>query len=214
MKILIVDDHPIYAEGLKNLLASYDLEVVGIAGSGPESIDKAGECKPDVILMDVNMPLGSGIDATRQIATRYPGIRIIMLTSIDSDQALLESIKAGASGYLLKNLTGQDLKDSLEDLVAGKMPFAAGKQETLLDELKNHLDARSAPKTSASSARLTPRQVKITEYIAAGLTYKEIGSKLYITERTVKYHIQKIKETLQLENHNQLIAYCSKNRLY
>lgn len=207
MNILIADDHPIYAEGLENLLRSYDFEVAGIAADGREAVEKTLELQPDVVLMDVHMPKLDGIEAARHIASRLPNTKIIMLTVVENDDILLRAIEAGADGYLLKNLDGEELYKSLMDIVAGKNPFTAGLQQILLQAYREQSLHIHNVDRALSQPALTRQQKEILLGIAEGFVYKEIGAQLNISERTVKYHIGKIKKALGLRSRDQLIAY-------
>ncbi|HDQ14913.1 MAG TPA: response regulator transcription factor [Sediminispirochaeta sp.] len=206
MRILIADDHPIYAEGLRNLLLSYDYSVDGIVRTGAEAIREALRRRPDVVLMDLNMPEMDGIGATKKIVEQLPETRVIVLTGIEEEESLFRALQAGASGYLLKNLDAEELKRNLEDLASGRTPFSPGLEETLLREFQRGRNAGSGGVPTGEEP-LTERQKSILARLAAGRTYKEIGAQLYISERTVKYHIKQIKETLDLDTQAQLISY-------
>lgn len=208
MKILIADDHPIYAEGLRNLLHSYDYTVHGIVCNGKEAVEEAISSRPDVILMDLNMPEMDGIEATRQIARLLPDTRIIILTGIKEDAALFQALRAGASGYLLKDLDGEELKRSLEEMARGRPPFSPGLEETLLKEFQKQSEHNRSKEGDAQEQNLfSLRQEEILSRLASGETYKEIAYGLHLSERTVKYHIKKIKEILELETQAHLISY-------
>ncbi|MDK2931691.1 MAG: hypothetical protein PWR07_1822 [Bacillota bacterium] len=234
MRVLLADDHALFAEGLKNLLASHDIEVVGVARDGLEALDKARRLKPDVILMDITMPRCNGLAATRLIKAELPDIKIVMLTMSEADADLFESIKSGASGYLLKNLNADELVEMLRDLAQGDAPFSPGLAVKLLDEFtqlasgartKTGAGARAGAagaavgqedgsKGTGSPGRgLTPRQMEVLNLVARGMTYKEVGAALYISERTVKYHMKHILDELHLQNRAQVIAYVARMNL-
>ena len=162
MTVLIADDHPIYIEGLSNLLKSYDFTVVGCAMDGKEAVKQAILLQPDVILMDANMPEMNGIEATKKIKESLPEIKIIILTGIEDDTLLFDSIQAGASGFLLKKLNGGELNQSLRDLQAGKNPFSQGVEDSLLKEFR-----RVHPQPSVV---LMGRQIEILKRLSMGLT--------------------------------------------
>jgi DNA-binding NarL/FixJ family response regulator len=204
MKILIADDHPIYREGLGNLLRSYDFTVVGSVRDGVEAVEAALSLAPDVVLMDANMPRMDGIEATRRIKAENPAVKVIILTGIEDDRLLFESIQAGASGFLLKKLDGDSLNRSLHELEEGKNPFSPGVEESLLHEFSRITENDSK---AAKRIHLDDRQIKTLEYLARGMTYKEIGAKMGMSERTVKYHIRELKRLCGQDTKERLIQF-------
>ncbi len=215
MKVLLVDDHPLFLEGLQNLLEAHGITVIGIAGNGREAISQAHALKPDVILMDIAMPVCSGLEAIAPIKAEMPLVKIVMLTSFDDDKNLFESIKRGASGYLLKNLNAGELVTLLGSLEQGEPPLSPGLAVRLLDEfgrqgIENQPTISGEPLKAGD--KLTERQRDVLNLLARGLTYKEVGAALNLTERTVKYHMERILELLQLENRAQAIAYAAREK--
>lgn len=233
MKVMLVDDHPLFLEGVKNLLETYGIEVAGTAGSGGQAVERARTLKPDVILLDVEMPGGSGLDAIRPIKKEMPEVKIVMLTSFDDDENLFEAVKRGASGYLLKNLNAEELMALLHTLEQGEAPLSPGLAARLLAEFArqaavNEMEAASGRgadtgREAAASRKvaagrkeaedmLTPRQAEVLGLVAKGMSYKEVGAALNLSERTVKYHMERILELLRLENKAQAIAYAARER--
>jgi two-component system NarL family response regulator len=213
MKILLVDDHPLFMEGLQNLLEAHGIEVIGTAGDGPQALVQARKLKPDVILMDIAMPGGSGLEAIWPIKAEIPQVKIVMLTAFDDDDNLFEAIKRGASGYLLKNLNAEDLISLLHDLELGEVPLSPGLAVRLLKEFakpKDHLVQSSSIQVEKKNEKLTDQQNDILNMVAQGLTYKEIAAAMYLSERTIKYHMERILELLQLENRAQAISYAAR----
>ncbi len=204
MRIVIADDHPLYIEALENLLRN-DFEIVGTVTDGSQAITVAREKRPDVILMDINMPVLNGIEATRQISIEMPKIKIIILTSFEEEESLFRAIQAGAAGYLLKNLDGEDIIAGLMELSKGKNPFSPGMEECILREFQRSYRPKGED-TVALADKLTDRQLEIIELLLQGLTYRQIGETIFISERTVKYHVSKIKEVLDVHTHEQIIA--------
>ena len=209
MRIMIADDHPLYVEGLKNLLSD-DFDIVSVATTGVAAIEEARLTKPDVILMDVNMPILDGIEATREILAEQPGIKVLMLTSFAETDTLFRAIKAGAVGYLLKNLEGSEIIYGLQELEKGRNPFSPGLENQILGEFRNQPGDR---KDSDGLRLLNERQIEVLEYVAQGLEYAEVGKRLFICERTVKYHVGNIKDILQLTNHAQIMAWAWRHGL-
>ena len=206
MKVLLVDDHPLFMEGLQNLLGAKGVQVVGAAKNGLEAFEKAGTLRPDVILMDVLMPGCNGLAATRLIKAKFPDIRIVMLTASEADEDLFEAVKSGASGYLLKNLNAGELFGMLEALKQGEAPLSPGLAARVLKEFNR---GEILGKEQEEDQILTERQMEVLSLVAQGKTYKEVAESLYVTERTVKYHMGKILEKLHMRNRAQVIAYAS-----
>ena len=222
MRVLLVDDHRLFLEGLRNLLTAEGIEVVGQAYDGLEALAAARRWQPDVILMDIQMPRCDGVAATRLIKAEMPACKIVMLTMSDNEQDLFVAVKSGASGYLLKRLDAEDFFTYLADLQAGHPPFSPGLAEKILQEF-SHLAQRSAtgPPLAAAQdgglyeeagqkAPLSPRQIQILTLVAQGQTYRQVGETIGIAERTVKYHMVEILERLHLDNRAQVIAYAAR----
>ncbi len=215
MRVLLVDDHSLMVEGLTNLLTAHGIDVVGAAGDGLEALAAARRCRPDLILMDIRMPRCDGLAATRLIKAQMPELRIVILTTSAEDDDLFEAIKSGACGYLLKSMSGRQFTEALLGLEEGVPPFSPGLAAKILHEFAQQASQGGAPEppaAAASSAReagaeLTERQIEVLKAVAAGLTYKEVGAELALSERTVRYHMAEIMDRLHLENRSQVIAY-------
>lgn len=215
MRVLLVDDHRLMVEGLTNLLTAHGFEVVGAAQHGLEALELARSLRPDVILMDIRMPRCDGLAATRLIKAEMPEQRIVMLTTSAEDDDLFEAIKSGACGYLLKSAGGREFTEALHGLEQGIPPFSPGLAARILREFARQTDAQGDPEASDSPApmvreaavELTERQTDVLKAVAAGLTYKEVGARLALSERTVRYHMGEIMDRLHLENRSQVIAY-------
>ncbi|TGE36581.1 response regulator transcription factor [Desulfosporosinus fructosivorans] len=211
MKLMLVDDHPLFLEGLQYLLETYGIKVVGVAHNGREALKKARILTPDIILMDIKMPECSGMDALKLIKAEMPDIKIMMLTTSEEDEDLFDAVKQGASGYLLKNTNAKTLVDMLTDLEKGEAPLSPGLATRLLREFKRN--GENEPKSSQplgggnKEGQLTNRQLEVLEMVAKGITYKEVAEALGLAERTVKYHMERIIERLHFENRAQVIAY-------
>jgi two-component system NarL family response regulator len=218
MKVLLVDDNRLMLEGLQNLLEAHDIEVVGTAADGQASVGLARKLKPDVILMDIRMPGCDGLCATRLIKAEMPDAKIIILTTSADDTDLFEAVKSGACGYLLKSMDTDELVEALHHASQGTPPFSPGLAAKLLEEfsrLSQHKGSVSSNSTSEISNEevrdvLKPRQIEVLKLVADGLSYKEIGAKLFLSPRTVKYHMEEIMNRLHLENRAQVLAYAGK----
>lgn len=210
MRVLLVDDHPLFMDGLKDLLIANDIEVTGTATHLQDAILKARATRPEVILMDVQMPGDDGIAATRLIKAEFPEIKIVMLTVSQDDKHLFEAIKAGASGYLLKGLPKEQFLALLTGIKQGESPLSPGMAAKVLTEFarlqqERDLADRAADKTSL----LSSQQVEILKLVAQGLTYKEIGGLVHLSEASIKYHMGEIMQRLHLENRSQVIAFAA-----
>lgn len=213
MRLLLADDHPLFLEGLQYLLQIHGISVAGTAVSGEEAVEKAGILHPDLILMDIRMPGCGGIGALRAIKAELPEIKVVMLTSYDEDKDLYEAIRCGASGYLLKSINAEELIDTLTEIMAGRAvlsPMIAG---SILTEFSGMNGDFRASRRESSETGLTDRQLEILKMVARGVTYKEVGEALGLTERTIKYHMGRIIELLHMSNRAQAISYAVQNGL-
>jgi DNA-binding NarL/FixJ family response regulator len=218
MRLLLADDHGLFVEGLTNLLRAGGYVVVGAARDGLEALQLARELSPDVILMDIRMPGLDGLRATRLIQAEMPDIKIVILTTSAEDADLFEAIRCGASGYLLKNLEPSQLFDYLAGLARGEAALSRELSARVLREFARQadaLDARAAAGFSGAPPRLelTPRQHEILLLVADGLSYKEVGAALGLSENTVKYHMGEILTRLHLKNREQVVAHALRSGL-
>jgi DNA-binding NarL/FixJ family response regulator len=212
MRVLLVDDHALFLEGLHNLLTARGITVVGTAGDGVEALERARILRPDVILMDIQMPRCSGLEATRLIKAELPETKIVMLTVSADDDDLFAAIKSGASGYLLKNLKADRFFDLLAGVAQGEAPIAPELAAKILHEFVHHDHAAPAQAADAPE-RLTERQIAVLRLVVEGHAYREIAATLCITERTVKYHMKEILQALHLHNRTQAVAYALRTGL-
>lgn len=211
LRILLVDDHALFRAGIASLLASRKgLEVVGQAVDGQEALEAARQLKPDLVLMDLHMPGVNGIEATRNIRSELPQVKVVMLTVSDRDQDLFEAIKNGAHGYLLKNLEPEELFDYLAGVSRGEAPLSRTMAAKILSEFASQASRTREPSPSQPSGDLTAREREVLRLVASGATNKEIAAALTLTENTVKNHLRNILEKLHLENRVQAAAYALK----
>jgi len=218
MKVLLVDDNRLMLEGLQNLLEAHRIEVVGVAFNGLKSIEMARELRPDVILMDIRMPRCDGLTATRLIKAQMPEVKIIILTTSTDDDDLFEAIKSGAYGYLLKSIDTDELVASLNQVWQGMPPFSPGLAAKLLEEFarantpKVPIPSKKSEENgeTTSGGVLTARQIEVLRLVAGGLSYKEVGARLFLSERTIKYHMAEIMNRLHLENRAQVLAFAGR----
>ena len=212
LRILLVDDHVLFRKGLGALIsARADLELVGEASNGLEAIEAAHRLAPDVILMDIHMPRLSGLEAVQRISAEMPQVRVVMLTISDDDSDLFAAIKAGAFGYLLKNMEPDQLFELLDGIRRDEAPVAGVLATKILEEFR-HREHAAAPAMPASET-LTLRETDVLKLVAQGGTNREIAAALFITENTVKIHLRNILEKLHLQNRTQAGAYAVRQGL-
>ena len=210
MKVLLVDDHPLFLDGLKNLLTSRGVQVVGCARDGLEALDKARTLHPEVILMDIHMPRLDGLAAMRLIKAELPEVKIVMLTMSAEDEDLFEAIKSGACGYLLKTQDTDEFFVLLQDVARGEVALSPGLAARILSEFGRQAGTALAVEDKEQRVSLSAREREVLTLVAQGLTYKEVGAKLCLAERTIKYHMGEIIARLHLENRAQVIEYAKR----
>lgn len=207
--VLIADDHAIVREGLRTILGFQEgVEVVGEASDGLEAVDLAQRLLPDVVLMDIRMSKLDGVEATRRIKAQNPQIGVIVLTNYDDDRYVFEGIEAGASGYLLKDISSDDLSEAIHRVARGESLMAPSVLRKVLDEFAHRAEERELPREG-----LTPRELEVLQALAGGLKNEEIAKELFITEKTVKSHLGSIFSKLGVHDRSQAILYAIKHKL-
>lgn len=210
LRLLVVDDHEVVRQGLVALLDRREgFEVVAQAGSVAEAIDAAARFEPDLVIMDVRLPDGSGIEACREIRTARPETRVIMLTSYPDEEAVLSAIIAGASGYLLKQVRGRDLVSALEAVGRGESLLDSAVTEKVLERVRRIATGGA----SDELADLTSQERKILLLVAEGKTNKEIGAEIFLSDKTVKNYVSSILAKLNLQRRAQAAAFVAKHHL-
>jgi DNA-binding NarL/FixJ family response regulator len=216
LRILLADDHVLFRKGIIALISTRtDMQVVGEASNGVQAIELARMTQPEVVLLDIHMPICTGLEALPRILADVPGTRIIMLTVSEEDRDLLTAIKSGAFGYLLKDLEPQQLFDYIEGARRGEAPIASAMTAKILNEIKRTEGAKEIAVSSDGtvSERLTPRETEVLARVAAGATNREVALDLSITENTVKIHLRNIYDKLHLQNRTQATAYAVRQGL-
>jgi DNA-binding NarL/FixJ family response regulator len=212
--VLVADDHPLFRTGLAALLADNGVEVVGQAVDGLDALQQARDKRPDVILMDVRMPQCDGVRAARLILQELPSTKIVMLTVSDSDEDLFAAIRAGVSGYLLKNVAPDELLRLLQGIADGEAPISGAVASRLLRQFAT---AREKPPASQPAQPthqlLTGRELQVLRCIAAGNSNREVGEILAISENTVKNHLRRTLEKLRLQNRVQAVTWAIRQGL-
>lgn len=210
LRLLVVDDHEVVRQGLVSLLERREgFQVVAQAGTVAEAIEAAHKYQPDLIVMDVRLPDGSGIEACREIRSEQPQTRVVILTSYPDEEAVFASIVAGASGYLLKQIRGRDLVGALEAVGRGESLLDPAVTEKVLDRVR-----RIASGTYTDElAQLTRQEQKILLLIAEGKTNKEIAAEIFLSDKTVKNYVSSILAKLNLQRRSQAAAFVARHRL-
>jgi DNA-binding NarL/FixJ family response regulator len=208
IRVMLVDDHEVVRMGLRTLLEKRDnLAIVGEASAVEEAVKVAAAAEPDVIVMDIRLPDGSGVDATREIRSARPETRVIMLTSYADDEAVYGSIMAGASGYLLKQTRGQDLATAIERVAGGESLLDPSVTQKVLERMR-HLSEGGAD----DLALLSPQERKILGHIAQGKTNKEIADEVFLSDKTVKNYVSSILSKLNLRRRSEAAAFIAERR--
>ncbi|HEX5591098.1 MAG TPA: response regulator transcription factor [Candidatus Limnocylindrales bacterium] len=216
LRLLLVDDQPLFRKALASLInGQFDMTVVAEASDGLEAVAQMRAHQPDLVVMDVNMPVATGIDGVREARRSGIDTPIVMLTISDEDDDLFEAIKAGANGYLLKNLKPESLFDGIRLAVRGESPISPAIASRLLEAFRHGgvPGALRAPEVGDDGSTLTRRESEILRYVAAGMSNKEIANELTITEGTVKNHVHHALEKLHLTNRVQAAAYAVRHRM-
>lgn len=218
IRLLLVDDQQLICQGLKAMLSlESDLEVVGIANNGKAALEQVEALQPDVVLMDLKMPVMDGREATRLICQSFPNTSVLVLTTFDDDGYIVDAMRAGAKGYLLKDMPSEELAQAIRLVQSGYTQLAPG----LMDKLMIGFSATptiptpttpaptTQPSKLAALAQLTPREQEVLQLIGKGLTNRDIAQQLFISEGTVKTHVTHLLNRLNLRNRSQLAIYAN-----
>jgi DNA-binding NarL/FixJ family response regulator len=209
IRVLVADDHTIVRQGLVGILkASDDIEVVGEAGDGAEAVEKATKLKPDVVVLDVSMPHLNGIEAARRIRDALPGTRVLVLTMHDDEEYVLKMVRAGASGYLLKDSAASELLAAIRALKAGKASFGAHATRALAEAYQS-----DRPLPEDPFERLTDREREIFQLVVEGKTNAQIAEMLFISPKTVDNHRTRMMEKLGVHGTAELVRFAAKHKL-
>lgn len=209
IRILLVDDHEVVRRGLRTLLMRKGaFAVIGEAGSKSEAIREAARLQPDLVIMDVRLPDGTGVEACQAIRTQNPNIKVLMLTSFPDEEFLFSSIQAGAAGYLLKDIKSDDLVAAIRKVAAGQSLIDPAMTQKLLERLRSPQPSRPQDRLSI----LSPLEYRILELVAEGKTNKEIAEKLHLSDKTVKNYVSTIFSKLDVNRRAEAAAYLASHR--
>ncbi|MFC2010148.1 response regulator [Chloroflexota bacterium] len=204
IRILIADDHAVVREGTRRFLEQEeDLEVVAEAADGEEAIRLAGDLNPDIVIMDIAMPNIDGIEATRQIKQQYPAVSVLILSAYDDDQFVFSLLEAGAAGYLLKSVRGNELVDAIRAVYAGESVLHPSIARKVLNRFK---DTSIETQKQQVKDALTEREIEVLQFATQGLSNQEIADKLYISLRTVQSHLNHIFNKLQVSSRTEAVV--------
>jgi two-component system NarL family response regulator len=213
IRVLVVDDHAVFRRGLQMVLEQEpDIEVVGEAGDGAEAVTMAANTAPDIVLLDVRMPKRGGIDACMAIKDAVPSVSIIMLTISDEEADLYDAIKAGAVGYLLKDIPIDEVATAVRAVRGGQSYISPSMASKLLTEFATMV-RRSDERQQLPAPKLTDREMEVLKLVAKGLNNRDIAKQLFISENTVKNHIRNILEKLQLHSRMEAVVYAVREKL-
>ena len=205
LKVLLVDDHEVVRAGLRGMIdAQPDMTVVGEAGTSEEGVRQVGFDSPDVVVLDVRLPDGSGVEACREIRSRFPEVKVLMLTSFADEEALMAAILAGASGYVLKRVKSDDLVDNIRRVGAGESLLDPAMTERLFERLRN------GPRDDPLLSKLSNQELVIVEHIAGGKTNKQIADEMFLAEKTVKNYVSNLLTKMGMSRRTEAAAYVAR----
>ena len=211
MRILIADDHSLFRDGLRSLLLAQGHDVIGEAKNGEEAVRLTRELKPDLVLMDLQMPELDGIAATRVLTAELPEVKVVILTASEEESKLFDAIKAGAQGYLLKNLEADAFFDMLDRAQRGEPALTPALARKLLQEFARPADTASS---SPDEEPLTPREREVLELMVEGVTSnRKLAKRLNLSENTVKFHVRNILDKLRLHNRAEVVGYALRHKI-
>jgi DNA-binding NarL/FixJ family response regulator len=206
--VMVVDDHPMWRDGVARDLAERGFDVRATAADAPSAVRIARAVRPDVVLMDLNLGSASGVDATREITAQLAGTRVLVLSASGEHADVLEAVKAGASGYLVKSASAAELVDAVTRTAAGDAVFTAGLAGLVLGEYR-----RMAAEPEDAAPRLSERETEVLRLVAKGMTARQIADRLHLSHRTVENHVQSTLRKLQLHNRVELARYAIEHGL-
>jgi DNA-binding NarL/FixJ family response regulator len=202
--VMVVDDHPMWRDGVARDLTEGGFVVVATAGDGGEAVRRAPAARPDVVVLDLHLPVLSGVEVTRRLVAADPSVRVLVLSASGEHADVLEAVKAGATGYLVKSASREELLDAVSRTAVGEAVFTPGLAGLVLGEYRR---LAASPSAEEPAPRLTQRETEVLRLVAKGLSYKQIAERLVLSHRTVQNHVQNTLRKLQMHNRVQLVRY-------
>ena len=207
LKVMVVDDHPMWRDGVARDLTEAGLDVVATASTGSEALTRAKATRPQVVVLDLQIPAPDGVEVTTQLVRDDPTVRVLILSASGEQEDVLEAVKAGATGYLVKSASRVELLDAVRRVAEGDTVFTPGLAGLVLGEYRRLSDTPAAASSDPDAPRLTDRETEVLRLVAKGLSYKDIAERLFLSHRTVQNHVQNTLRKLQLHNRVQLVRY-------
>jgi DNA-binding NarL/FixJ family response regulator len=205
-RVMVVDDHPMWREGVARDLTEAGFDVVATIGEGRQAVRVAGAARPDVVVLDLQLPDTSGVEVISGLLAAVPGVRVLMLSASGEQQSVLDAVKAGATGYLVKSASSQEFLEAVRRTAAGDAVFTPGLAGLVLGEYRRLATAPDQPDDDGAP-KLTDRETEVLRLVAKGLSYRQIAERLGLSHRTVQNHVQNTLRKLQLHNRVQLTRY-------
>ncbi|MCW2780967.1 MAG: DNA-binding response regulator [Marmoricola sp.] len=206
IRVMVVDDHPMWRESVARDLEEAGMNVVATAANGTEALARFPAARPDVVVLDLQIPGPNGVEVTAEVIRQNPAARVLILSASGEQRDVLDAVKAGATGYLIKSASRQELLDALLRVAEGDTVFTPGLAGLVLGEYRRLMEAPAGP-DSPDAPQLTERETEVLRLVAKGLSYKQIAERLVLSHRTVQNHVQNTLRKLQLHNRVQLVRY-------
>ncbi|RNL62345.1 DNA-binding response regulator [Nocardioides marmoriginsengisoli] len=210
IRVMVVDDHPLWRDAVERDLIQAGLDVVGVAANGREALARFPAARPDVIVLDLQIPAPDGIEVTAEVGRQNPDVRVLILSASGEQADVLAAVKAGATGYLVKSASREELLAAIRTVAAGDPVFTPGLAGMVLGEFQRLSDA---PAVDPSEPRLTERETEVLKMVAKGLSYRQIAERLVLSHRTVQNHVQSTLRKLQMHNRVELTRYAIEHGL-
>ena len=207
LKVMVVDDHPMWRDNVARDLTEAGLAVVATASTGTEAITRATATRPQVVVLDLQIPAPNGVEVTARLVKDDPTVRVLILSASGEQEDVLEAVKAGATGYLVKSASREELLAAVRRVADGDTVFTPGLAGLVLGEYRRLSDTPAAASSDPDAPRLTERETEVLRLVAKGLEYKQIAERLFLSHRTVQNHVQNTLRKLQLHNRVQLVRY-------
>jgi DNA-binding NarL/FixJ family response regulator len=207
LKVMVVDDHPMWRDNVARDLTEAGLSVVATASTGTEAITRATATRPQVVVLDLQIPAPNGVEVTARLVADDPTVRVLILSASGEQDDVLEAVKAGATGYLVKSASREELLAAVRRVAEGDTVFTPGLAGLVLGEYRRLSDTPAAASPDPDAPRLTERETEVLRLVAKGLEYKQIAERLFLSHRTVQNHVQNTLRKLQLHNRVQLVRY-------